>query len=69
MYVVVKFVNKEPIMEQFETFETLHNRYPDALSALNVNTEEEAMEFLNNWKKEYNTIIKKAQTQTQGSIC
>ena len=51
MYVIVKFANKEPIMEQFETFETLHNRYPDALSALTVNTEEEAVELLNKWRK------------------
>lgn len=67
MYVVVKFVNKEPIMEQFETFETLQNRYPDALSALTVNTEEEAVEFLNKWRKEYNELSKKEQVQ--GSIC
>ena len=67
MYVVVKFANKEPIMEQFETFETLQNRHPDALSALTVNTEEEAVEFLNKWRKEYNELSKKEQVQ--GSIC
>lgn len=67
MYVVVKFSNKEPIMEQFETFETLQNRHPDALSALTVNTEEEAIKFLNDWRKEYNELIKKGETQ--GPVC
>ena len=67
MYVVVKFANKEPIMEQFETFETLQNRYPDALSALTVNTEEEATKFLNDWRKEYHELIKKGPNK--GPIC
>ena len=67
MYVVVKFSNKEPIMEQFETFETLQNRHPDALSALTINTEEEAIKFLNDWRKEYNELIK--QGETQGPVC
>ena len=54
-------------MEQFETFETLQNRYPDALSALTVNTEEEATKFLNDWRKEYHELIKKGQNK--GPIC
>ena len=67
MYVVVKFSNKETIMEQFESFESLQNRYPNALSALTVDTEEEAMKFLNDWRKEYNELIKKGETQ--GPVC
>lgn len=66
MYVVVKFVNKEPIMEQFETFETLQNRHPDSLSALTCNTEEEAHKFLEDWRKEYNELRK---GKDQGPVC